>query len=75
MFESIYSEQLSQYYKLRTSVLSESAQKHELCYLRRFDCFIKEHNVLHDQLTEKFMDNWVASLSGIAVQSRMKLSL
>lgn len=64
MFESIYSEHLSQYYTLRTSVLSESAQKHELCYLRRFDRFVKEHTASHGQLTEKFMSSWVASLSG-----------
>ena len=64
MFESIYSEHLLQYYTLRTSVLSESARKHELCYLRRFDCFVKEHTVSRGQLTEKFMSSWVASLSG-----------
>ena len=37
MFNSIYSDKLSQYYELRCGVLSESAQKHELCYLKRFD--------------------------------------
>ncbi len=64
MFESIYAEQLQQYYQMRTEVLSESARKHELCYLRRFDYFVKEYNVLHGQLTEQFMSNWVTSLSG-----------
>ena len=42
MFDSIYSEQLSQYYGLRRETLSESAEKHELCYLRRFDSYVSE---------------------------------
>ena len=40
MFNSIYSDQLSQYYGLRRETLSESAEKHELCYLRRFDSYV-----------------------------------
>ena len=41
MFNSIYSDKLSQYYELRCGVLSESAQKHELCYLKRFDNYLE----------------------------------
>ena len=37
MFKSIYADQLSQYYILRIENLSDSAGKHELCYLKRFD--------------------------------------
>ena len=34
MFKSIYADQLSQYYILRIENLSDSAGKHELCYLK-----------------------------------------
>ena len=45
MFNSIYSDKLSQYYELRSTVLSESAQKHELCYLKKFDDYLEAHIV------------------------------
>ena len=51
MFDSIYSEQLSQYFVLRRETLSESAGKHELCYLRRFDSYVSEHLDSPGQIT------------------------
>ena len=53
MFNSIYSEKLTQYYNLRRSVLSESAKQHELCYLRRFDYFLNE-NISGMKITQIF---------------------
>lgn len=64
MFKSIYSDQLSQYYNLRTSVLSESAQKHELCYLCRFDSYVEKHITSYGQFTEDFINGWISTLSG-----------
>ena len=64
MFNSIYSEKLTQYYNLRCSVLSESAKKHELCYLRRFDHFLNENISGSGQLTEGLMSKWISTLSG-----------
>lgn len=64
MFSSIYSEQLSQYYSLRCSVLSESGRKHELCYLRRFDNYIKRNISTRGNLTEAFINIWIGTLSG-----------
>ena len=43
MFNSVYSGSLTDYYILRKSVLSESARKHELCYLRRFDTYLEKN--------------------------------
>ena len=64
MFDSIYSEQLSQYYGLRQETLSESAGKHELCYLRRFDSYVSEQLDSPGHITEDFINEWVGSLSG-----------
>lgn len=64
MFNSIYAKQLSQYYNLRCSLLSESAKKHELCYLRRFDNYIKSRITSQGNLTEDFINSWIGTLSG-----------
>lgn len=64
MFNSIYAKQLSQYYNLRCSILSESAKKHELCYLRRFDNYIKSRITAQGNLTEDFINSWIGTLSG-----------
>lgn len=64
MFNSIYSDQLLQYYNLRCSVLSESSRKHELCYLSRFDSFVEKYMDSYGQFTEEFINGWLHSLSG-----------
>lgn len=64
MFKSIYSTQLSQYYDLRCTVLSESARKHELCYLLRFDSYIERYVKVKGKLTEDFINGWVDTLQG-----------
>ena len=64
MFNSIYSDQLSQYYNLRCSVLGESARKHELCYLKRFDSYIEKHADPCELFTENIINRWICSLSG-----------
>lgn len=64
MFNSIYSAQLLQYYTLRCSVLSDSARKHELCYLKRFDSYIEKHADSCEPFTENFVNGWICTLSG-----------
>lgn len=64
MFNSIYSEQMLQYYDLRSSVLGESSRKHELCYLNRFDSYLAKYISSYGQLTEDFINKWVGTLSG-----------
>lgn len=64
MFESIYAEQLSQYYDLRSESLSDSAKKHELCYLRRFDAYVNKRLSIHGDITEDFISEWIGTLSG-----------
>ena len=64
MFESIYSDHLSQYYSLRSDTLSDSARKHELCYLRRFDAYVAKHLKTYGGITEEFVSEWAGSLSG-----------
>lgn len=64
MFKSIYSEQLSTYFDMRCSVLGESAKKHELCYLLRFDSYLKTNTASRGQLTEDFINGWLKTLIG-----------
>lgn len=64
MFRSIYSDHLSQYYSLRSATLGDSARKHELCYLRRFDAYVAERLKMYGGITAAFINEWVGSLSG-----------
>ena len=64
MFKSIYSDQLSQYYSLRSAALGDNARKHELCYLRRFDAYVAERLKTCGGITEAFINEWAGSLSG-----------
>lgn len=65
MFVSIYDKEFSQYYELRSAVLSDSARKHELCYLKRFDRYIADNiNSDEDVLSESFMCKWISTLRG-----------
>lgn len=64
MFRSIYAKQLSQYYTTRCIVLSESAKKHELCYLRRFDSYIAGRITETGYLNYDLITSWIATLSG-----------
>ena len=64
MFKSIYYDQLSQYYEFRSRNLSESARKHELCYLRRFDSYVDSRLSSRGGFTEEFISEWINSLSG-----------
>ncbi len=64
MFKSIYADKLSQYYGLRSESLSDSARKHELCYLKRFDTYVYERLSSNNDLSESFISGWVRSLSG-----------
>lgn len=64
VFDSIYSNQMSQYYTLRGVSLSDSARKHELCYLRRFDAYVAARLKSYGCITETFISEWVGTLSG-----------
>lgn len=64
MFNSIYSCELSQYYELRSITLSESALKHEMCYLKRFDNYLNATVFGSGQLTEKLINKWIGSVKG-----------
>ncbi len=64
MFNSIYAEELSQYYELRSFTLKKSAVKHEFCYLKRFDDFLCGNVDSRGQLTETIMEQWIGTLNG-----------
>ncbi len=65
MFESKYDKELSQYYELRSAVLSDSARMHELCYLKRFDKYIADNVQSNENtLSESFLYKWVSTLQG-----------
>lgn len=65
MFVSRYHSKFELYYELRSAVLSESARKHELCYLKRFDKFIADNTgEMKEIISESFMCKWIADLKG-----------
>ena len=64
MFRSIYSDQLLQYYELRSATLGDSARKHELLYLCRFDAYIAGRLKNRGGISASFINEWVGSLSG-----------
>lgn len=64
MFNSIYSNELSQYYTLGSNVLSVSACKHELCYLKRFDAYLCKNICEKGKLCESVISAWVETLHG-----------
>ena len=55
---------MSQYYELRSITLSESALKHEMCYLKRFDNYLNATVFGSGQLTEKLINKWIGSVKG-----------
>lgn len=72
MFNSIYSDQLSQYYGLRRETLSESAEKHELCYLRRFDSYVSNRLDSPGHITEDSSTNGLVPFREKAVLLKTK---
>lgn len=64
MFKSIYSSEFTQYYTLRSSVLSASALQHEKCYLKRFDEYLYKSVQVKGELTEECITKWISKLSG-----------
>ena len=64
MFKSIYSDKLLEYYNLRSTTLSESARKHELCYLKRFDAFICGRIETSGYINDSLVEEWIQTLSG-----------
>lgn len=64
VFKSIYSDELSRYYTLRSTVLSISALKHELCYLKRFDTYLCKYILEKGNLSESIINAWVETVHG-----------
>lgn len=64
MFNSIYSDELTQYYTLRSTVLSISALKHELCYLKRFDTYLCKNIQGKGMLSESVINAWIETVHG-----------
>ncbi|MEG0108809.1 MAG: tyrosine-type recombinase/integrase, partial [Lachnospiraceae bacterium] len=52
------------YYKLRSTVLNESARSHELCYLKRFDKYLLDNGVGKGGLSETVLVNWISMIQG-----------
>lgn len=64
MFNSIYSEELTQYLSLRSTSLSTNAIKHEECYLKRFDNYLYHAIRKKGELPETIINGWVKTLTG-----------
>lgn len=68
----IYSEELSQYYTLRSAVLSDSARKHELCYLKSFDTYLFRSVPEKGNLSERVINAWVETVHGKSSSIEMR---
>lgn len=64
VFKSIYAEELSMYYVLRSKTLSASAMKHEECYLKRFDGYLNEQIQEKGSLSESIINGWLKTVKG-----------
>ena len=65
VFASCYADELEQYYRIRSVNLSNSAQAHELCYLKRFDRFLCSHDLKKGSpIKEDLITEWLSSLKG-----------
>ena len=64
MFKSIYSKELTTYFDLRGKVLSESAIKHEECYLKRFDNYLNDNVKTKGKLPESVINDWIKTING-----------
>lgn len=64
MFKSIYASELKMYYDLRHKTLSESAIKHEACYLKRFDKYLNCNVKVRGSLSETIINNWIKTVKG-----------
>lgn len=63
-FISCFNDELQVYYELRSSVLSESAIKHERCYLKRFDDYLTTVLNQKTDLSETLINDWIATVKG-----------
>lgn len=52
------------YYDLRNKTLSESAIKHEACYLKRFDTYLYSNINSRESLPESVINEWLKTLNG-----------
>ena len=64
MFKSIYATELKVYYDLRSKNLSESAIKHEACYLKRFDTYLYSNVKTKRSLPESVINDWLKTVNG-----------
>lgn len=62
MFKCVYAEELTNYYELRQSVLSDSSLKHEKCYLKRFDEYLCSVLLEKQDLIEEIIVDWIKEL-------------
>lgn len=62
MFKSVFAEELSTYFEIRSHALSKSALEHEACYLRRFDEFLLQYISEKEALTEEIITKWISGI-------------
>ena len=64
MFKCIYSQEMEEYFNMRSKELSKSTVAHELLYLRRFDSYLVSKVDSRGQLDESCINGWVSTLRG-----------
>ena len=63
-FHSIFKDDISNYLAVRKTVLSDSAIKHDICYLASFDTFLANIGLAEREISELVFIEWQKTLTG-----------
>ena len=63
-FHSIFKDDISNYLAVRKTVLSDSAIKHDVCYLASFDAFLANIGLQEREISELVFNGWQKTLTG-----------
>ena len=63
-FKSIFKDDISNYLAVRKAVLSDSAFKHDTCYLASFDAFLAHTGLREKEIPEPVIIEWQKTVTG-----------
>jgi integrase len=64
VFNSIFGSEFENYLTVRKTALSDSAYKHEICYLTSFDAFLAGIGLQKKEISEPIFNEWQKTLTG-----------
>jgi len=72
-FRSIFKDDISNYLAVRKAVLSDSAFKHDICYLTSFDAFLTHIGLREKEISEPVFIEWQKTLTGKTISKAGKI--